>query len=97
MFIICGITLNVSKARTIRLRLDQDKIDALDAIAEGLNRDRGSLLNEAVANYLELDVYYAELIKKGLAAVKQGRTIGIDDVRARIAHLARTRRSNPKK
>jgi predicted transcriptional regulator len=66
VLIICGITLNVSNARTIRFRLDQDKIDALDAIAESLNRDRGSLLNEAVGNYLELEVHYADLIKKGL-------------------------------
>jgi predicted transcriptional regulator len=87
----------MSKARTIRFRLDQEKIDALDAIAERLNRDRSSLLKEAVGNYLELEVHYADLIKKGLAAVKQGRTIGTEEVRARIAHLARTRRSIPKK
>lgn len=82
----------MSKARTIRFRLDQDKIDALDAIAESLNRDRGSLLGEAVANYLELHTYQTDLITKGLLAVKLKRTMGADEVRTRIASLARARR-----
>jgi predicted transcriptional regulator len=87
----------MSKARKLRFRLDEDKIDALDAIAYSSNRDRSSLLNEAVANYLDLQAYHAGLIKKGLMAVKQGRTIGTAEVRARIVSLARARRSNPKK
>ncbi len=87
----------MSKARKIRFRLDKDKIDALDAIAYNSNRDRSSLLNEAVANYLDMQAYHTGLIKKGLMAVKQQRTIGTADVRARIAGLARGVRNNPKK
>jgi predicted transcriptional regulator len=87
----------MSKARKIRFRLDQDKIDALDAIAYSSNSDRSSLLNEAVANYLDLQAYHAGLIKKGLMAVKQRRTIGTAEVRAKIVSLARSARTNPKK
>jgi len=87
----------MSRARNIRFRLDEDKIDALDAIAYNSNRDRSSLLNEAVANYLDLHAYQSGLIKKGLMAVKQRRTIGTAEVRARIVSLARGRRTNPKK
>jgi predicted transcriptional regulator len=87
----------MSKARKIRFRLDQDKIDALDAIAYSSNSDRSSLLNEAVANYLDLQAYHAGLIKKGLMAVKQRRTIGTAEVRAKIVSLARSARANPKK
>jgi predicted transcriptional regulator len=87
----------MSKARKIRFRLDEDKIDALDPIAYTSNRDRSSLLNEAVANYLDLQAYHAGLIKKGLMAVKQGRTIDMAEMRAKIVSLARARRSNPKK
>jgi predicted transcriptional regulator len=94
---MCDITLNMSRARNIRFRLDEDKIDALDAIAYNSNRDRSSLLNEAVANYLDLHAYHSGLIKKGLMAVKQGRTIGTAEVRARIVSLERGRRTNPKK
>jgi predicted transcriptional regulator len=69
----------------------------LDPIAYTSNRDRSSLLNEAVANYLDLQAYHAGLIKKGLMAVKQGRTIDMAEMRAKIVSLARARRSNPKK
>ncbi len=51
------------------------------------------LLNEAVSNYLELHEYHASLIKEGLKAVREGRTIGTTEVRARITKLARARRS----
>ena len=81
----------------MRFRLDDDKIGALDAIAQGSNRDRSSLLNEAVANYLDLQAYHEGLIEKGLATVKQQRTISTAEVRARIAILARRARNNPKK
>ncbi len=83
----------MSKARKIRFRLDKDKIDALDAIAYNSNRDRSSLLNEAVANYLDMQAYHTGLIKKGLMAVKQQRTIGTADVRARIVSLTRVART----
>jgi hypothetical protein len=50
-----------------------------------------------VANYLDLQAYHAGLIKKGLMAVKQRRTIGTAEVRAKIVSLARSARANPKK
>jgi len=77
----------MSKARKIRFRLDEDKIDALDAIAYASNRDRSSLLTEGMANYLDLQAYHAGLIKKGLIAVKQGRTIGTAEVQAKLVAL----------
>jgi len=89
--------LNVSKARKIRFRLDEDKINALDAIAYNSNRDRSSLLAEAVVNYLDLQDYHAGLVEQGLMAVKQGRTIDTSQVRAKIVSRARSRRANPKK
>jgi predicted transcriptional regulator len=79
--------------RTISFRLDDDKIAALDDLAENADRDRSYLLNEAVANYLELQTYQTKLVKEGLAAVKAGRTIGTMEVRKRIAKLAHGSRS----
>ncbi len=87
----------MNKARKTCFRLDEDEIGALNAIAHGSNRNRSSLLNEAVANYLDLQTYHADLIKKGLAAVKHQHTISTAEVRARIAILARGARNNPKK
>jgi predicted transcriptional regulator len=79
--------------RTISFRLDEDKIVALDGLAESVDRDRSYLLNEAVTNYLELQAYQVGLIKEGLKAVKEGRTIESAEVRARITKLARARRA----
>lgn len=74
--------------RTISFRLDEDKIEALDGLAANVDRDRTYLLNEAVDNYLELQAYHAGLVKEGLKAVKEGRTLEIAEVRARIKKLA---------
>ena len=79
--------------RTISFRLDEEKIDALDGLAESVDRDRSHLLNEAVTNYLELQAYHVNLIKEGLKAVKDGRIIETAEVRARITKLARARRA----
>jgi predicted transcriptional regulator len=79
--------------RTVSFRLDEDKIEALDGLAESVDRDRSYLLNEAVTNYLQLQAYQVGLIKEGLKAVKEGRTVEIADVRARITRLADARRS----
>ena len=79
--------------RTVSFRLDEDKIEALDGLAESVDRDRSYLLNEAVTNYLELQAYQVGLIKEGLKAVKEGRTVEIAEVRARITRLAGARRS----
>ena len=78
--------------RTISFRLDEEKIEALDGLAESVDRDRSYLLNEAVSNYLELHEYHASLIKEGLKAVREGRTIETSEVRARITKLAHARR-----
>lgn len=89
------------KVRKISFRCDSDKIEELDALSESAHRDRSSLLNEAVANYLELQTevhaYHAGLIQEGLEAVKQTRTMGMAETRARISTLPRSRRSTPKK
>jgi predicted DNA-binding protein len=50
--------------RTISFRLDEDKIAALDGLAESADRDRSYLLKEAVANYLELQAYHAKLYRR---------------------------------
>ena len=51
---------------TITFRLDTDKREALDAIAEVADRDRSYLLNEAIDAYLDAHQWQIEHIKKGL-------------------------------
>ncbi len=55
---------------TITFRLEQEKRDALDAIAEGTERDRTYVLNEAIEAYLDAHAWQIEHIKKGLRQAK---------------------------
>jgi predicted transcriptional regulator len=51
---------------TITFRLDSDKRAALDEIADGLDRDRSYILNEAIDLYLEVHRWQVEHILEGL-------------------------------
>jgi hypothetical protein len=52
------------------------------------------LLSKTRANYLELQDYHAWLVKEGREAVKKGRTMGMAEVRKRIAKLVVKRGTN---
>ena len=82
----------MASQRTISFRLDEEKVEALDGLAETVDRDRTYLLNEAVDNYLELQAYHVQLVHQGLAAAKRGEAVDPAEVRKRIAKLARSRR-----
>jgi predicted transcriptional regulator len=58
----------VSNKQLISFQIDSDKMDALDALAKVLDRDRAYLLNEAVAAYLDLQQWQLERIQ---ASIKQ--------------------------
>ena len=62
----------MSEPKTISFRMEAQKLGALDALAETLDRDRTYLLNEAVERYLELNEYHIKLIEKGLRAAEAG-------------------------
>lgn len=51
---------------TITFRLDTDKRAALDEIADGLDRDRSYILNEAIDLYLEVHRWQVEHILEGV-------------------------------
>jgi predicted transcriptional regulator len=51
---------------TITFRVDADKREALDAIAEVADRDRSYVLNEAIDAYLDAHQWQIEHIKNGL-------------------------------
>lgn len=57
---------------TITFRLDTDKKEVLDAIAEVTNRDRSYVLNEAIDAYLGAHQWQIEHIKKGLRQAQAG-------------------------
>jgi predicted transcriptional regulator len=57
---------------TITFRIDSDMKNALDAIAEGMDRDRSYILNEAVSAYLDTHRWQIDHIKEGLRQADAG-------------------------
>lgn len=75
--------------RTLSFRLDSDKVGALDALAEALERDRSYLLNEAVSAYLDVQQWHIEQIKAGLRQADAGKLIDHAEVRTTMARRRR--------
>ncbi len=70
---------------TITFRVEDDKKEALDEIAEGLNRDRSYVLNEAVSAYIETHRWQIEHIKEGLRQADAGEFASDEEVAAAFA------------
>ena len=75
--------------KTISFRAQADKIDALDSLAASQDRSRSYLINEAIANYIELHAYQDDLVLKGLEDLRKGRIVRHEDVVKRMKKRAR--------
>lgn len=62
----------VDMPSSIRIRIDDEKRAAIDAIARSLNRDRSFVVNEAIDLYLDLHRWQAEHIRRGVAEADAG-------------------------
>jgi len=80
---------NVDK--TISFRADPDKIDALDSLAAAQDRPRSYLINEAIANYIQLHAYQDALVRKGLEDMRKGRVVSHEEVVRRLRRTGRVR------
>jgi len=56
----------------VSLRIDDDKIDALDKLAKAQKRDRTFVINEAIETYLEINKWQTEHIKASIAQADRG-------------------------
>ena len=74
---------------TITFRLDVDKREALDAIAEVADRDRSYVLNEAIDAYLDAHQWQIEHIKKGLRQAQAGQFASDKEVARALARWRR--------
>lgn len=61
-----------SKDISITFRTEQAKREALDKIAQFMDRDRSYVLNEAIENYLDLYEWQIREIEAGLAEADAG-------------------------
>jgi predicted transcriptional regulator len=66
--------------QTISFRLDSEKLQALDALAKAMERDRTFVLNEAVRSYLDIQQWQMDHIKAGLEEAKTGELIDHPEV-----------------
>lgn len=77
---VYSIVFKTMSKTTISFRTDKSRIDELDAIAEVQERNRSFIINEAIANYLELHEWQIDHIKKGLAAADRGEFVSSEDM-----------------
>jgi RHH-type rel operon transcriptional repressor/antitoxin RelB len=75
--------------QTVSFRIDPAKIEALDSLAEALDRDRTYLLNAAVDAYLEVQRWHIEEIEKGVRQADAGLLLDHGRVRKMAAKWRR--------
>lgn len=73
------------RRKTVTFRLDEDKRKALDIIAEGLDRDRSYVLNEAVSSYIDIHRWQVEHVQEGLRQAKARHFASESEVAAAFA------------
>jgi predicted transcriptional regulator len=79
--------------KTITFRLPEEKLQALDTVAEGQQRDRSFVINEAVTQYLSLHEYHRALIEEGIRQADAGEVIEHEALMSKAAGWARKSRA----
>jgi predicted transcriptional regulator len=77
--------------KTITFRVAEEKLLALDSVAEIQQRDRSFILNEAVSQYLSLQNYHRELIEEGIRQDDAGEVVDHSDVRKMVVGWSQKR------
>jgi predicted transcriptional regulator len=75
--------------QTVSFRLESEKVSALDALANSLDRDRTYLLSEAVQAYLDTQQWQLEQIRAGIAEADAGKVVDHRRVKAMAARWRR--------
>ncbi len=76
---------NDKQVVSITFKTEQQKREALDQIAEALDRDRSYILNEAINHYLDHYHWQVKQIEKGIAAAEAGNFSTDAEIQAAIA------------
>lgn len=72
---------------TISFRTDETRKEALDTLAKSQQRDRSFLINEALDNYLDVQNWQIEHIRKGLAEAENGSFTSTEEIESTFAEL----------
>jgi predicted transcriptional regulator len=79
--------------KTITFRLPEEKLQALDSVADVQQRDRSFVINEAVTQYLSLHEYHRALIEEGIRQDDAEDVVDHETVRSMVAGLTRKPKS----
>ena len=79
--------------KTITFRLPEEKLQALDSVADVQQRDRSFVINEAVTQYLSLHEYHRALIEEGIRQDDAGEVIEHQTLMSKAAGWAQKRRA----
>ncbi len=79
------MSANEKQVVSITFKTEQQKREALDQIAQDMDRDRSYILNEAINNYLDLYHWQVRQIEKGIEAAEAGDFSTDDEIQAAIA------------
>ncbi len=75
--------------QTITFRLDSEKVSALDAVAQALDRDRTYVLNEAVEAYLDVQKWQLDHVKASIRQANAGEFVEHEEIKKRAAKWRR--------
>ncbi|MGA2727606.1 MAG: ribbon-helix-helix protein, CopG family [Terracidiphilus sp.] len=81
-----------STEKTISFRAKSEKIEALDSLAAAQDRSRSYLINDAIAQYIELHAYQDALVHDGQKEMRRGRVTSHNEVVKRIRTTGRASR-----
>lgn len=73
------------------IRADSETVHRLDALASRLDRSRNELINQAIAEYLDLHTWQIDKIQRGIDAANRGEVIPHEDVMAEMDALIQER------
>ncbi|HGG59552.1 MAG TPA: ribbon-helix-helix protein, CopG family [Gammaproteobacteria bacterium] len=69
-------------ARSISLRMSEEKIRQVDSLAKTLGRSRAWIINQATDRYLAYESWFAEQVEQGLTEAEAGKTASHNEVMA---------------
>ncbi|WCB47271.1 CopG family ribbon-helix-helix protein [Nitratidesulfovibrio vulgaris] len=69
------------------IRLDDDTLARLDAVAASSSSTRSAVIKDAVEQYLEYDAWFRQQVAVGQQASRNGDVVAHDEAKARIRAL----------
>lgn len=73
--------------KSISLRMDEEKIKKLDAIAYSQDRSRSYIIEEAVEEYIDYESYRHERLTESIAQLDRGEGISHEEMKPFFAEM----------